>query len=753
MDTGHTLDSVRVGEEPFGSLLRTYRERAGLTQEQLAERAGISANAVSALERGTRRRPYPHTRDALAAALGLTAAERATWEGGHTPRGPLLPASLTSILGRDAEILEVVRLLSSERMVTLVGPGGVGKTRVALAVALAVAEQAARHYPSGVVFVPLAGLGEAGDVLPAIANALSVRELGPRALPEALAAYLRARRVLLVLDNVEHLLDAAPAVAALAASAPRLTVLATSRAPLRIRGEHLHPVPALDPQVAAALFAERAGQATGLPLEADPSLVARLCARLDHLPLAIELAAVRTRLLAPPELLDRLDTLPSVDGPRDAPRRQRTLRDTVLWSYDLLPEAAQALLRRLAVFSGGWTLAAATSLAAVRDSRSVIENTVLELHRALLDNSLITRTGARFSMLETVRAVALEQLTAAGEDSLTRNRHAAFFGDLAGGSEARLWGEGGVAALDELQAEHENLRTALRYLRDQGRVQELATACFGSWLFWVVRGHLREPLALADAALAAHPDMAAGDRAKLQFVAGMTLLPRGNYADAVRRFDEAAALGTPRTRCWALVCWAHAEVYRGQAARAAELLREAAETEDLPGTEHARSCAVIGEAHVAIATGAMRTADELLTARLPAIEGRHTAWPLAVALGVQGRVASVLGEEARADRLLTRSVEIFGELEDTWGMAHQLTHVAGQGGDHARAALLYGAVDVLADQVGARVFPVWQKLSDRCQADALVALGVERYAELRRQGRGLAVAEVVELAVGGPLCR
>jgi predicted ATPase/DNA-binding XRE family transcriptional regulator len=727
-------------------VLRRLREQAGLTQEELAERAGLSANAVSALERGVRNRPHRHTREALAIALGVTAAERADWDAAVAPRLARvpLPVAPSPLLGRGPDVEEVVRLLATERIVTLTGPGGVGKTRLALAVA----EQV--RYRDGVVFVPLAAVADPGDVLPAVAQALGLREIGPRDVAQVLAAYLRPRRLLLVLDNVEHLLAAAPGIAALVAAAGEVGVLATSRAPLRIRGERVRPVPALPADIAAELFAVRAEQATGRPLGPDP-VVARLCARLDHLPLAIELAAAQTRLLSPAQLLRRFETaVLGSAGPRDAQPRHQTLRAVVGWSYALLAPAEQVLLRRVAVFAGGWTLAAATELAGLSEADA------LAAHLALLDHSLIVRDETnpehRFDMLETVRAFALDGLAAAGERAATTDRHATLFAESAAGAAVRLWSADQADALDALEADHDNLRAALRHMLDTGRVDELATACHDTWLFWVVRGHLRDPHTLAVAALATEPGPTI--RAKLHLVVGCTQLPRGAYDDAAAHFAAAAAAAVGPTRGVALAWGANAEVYRGRPEAAAALLAQLDTDNQIDREQagHVASYAVIGHAHIAIATGAMAAADTLLTARVPEIEQRAAAWPLAVALGIHGRVAAVLGDTARADTMLTRSVRMFGELGDTWGMAHQLTHladIAAQRGEHTRAALLYGAVDVLTEQFGAHVFHIWQDLSDQCQATALGALGVERFTALRRQGRTLSPADVVTLAADG----
>ncbi|MFG1709672.1 ATP-binding protein [Nonomuraea sp. M3C6] len=732
------------GAEPYGLVLRRLRERAGLTQEQLAERAGISANAVSALERGIRQRPYRHTRDALATALGITAAEREAWEQSlaMAVARPRLPAASSPLLGRESQIDTVLHRLSTERMVTLTGPGGVGKTRLALAVA----ERVAERFADGVVFVPLAALQESADVLPAIAYAFGLRELGPRDVRDVLASHLRARRALLVLDNVEHMLDAAAEVAALMIAAPAVVILATSRAPLRIRGEHVHPVPLLTAEESANLFAARVTQASGQPVAGDPGVVAELCARLDHLPLAIELVAARTRLLTPAQLLAHLDALVlgTASGPRDVPAHQRTLRDTVLWSCNLLNEESRTLLRQLAVFSGGWTLPAAMAVG------EIIETEALDLHATLLDNSLIVRDTAgdqpRFAMLETIRAVVLEHLATSGE------RHARYFCGLLAGIGPSVWGPGAADTLDELESDHDNLRAAMRHLLAAGALPEVAAALAGSWLFWVIRGHLHDPLRWAIAALGSETELAPVVRARLQYVAGWSLLPRGRHDEAADRFEAAAGSVAEAERAWILLSWAHAEVYRGRWERAAELLASASEALDGHDEEvHALSCVVIGHAHVAIAGGSMAEADELLAAHLPDIEARGARWPLAVALGIHGRVAAVLGGHERAAGLLDRSVRIFGELQDTWGMAHQLTHLADAAalqGDHIRAALLYGAVDELVHEVGAQVFHVWQELSDRCQARVMSALGADRCTQLRRRGRLLTVAQVVELATG-----
>jgi predicted ATPase/transcriptional regulator with XRE-family HTH domain len=461
-------------ETSFGEYLRQFRLRAGLSQAALAEQANLSTAAITALERGARNAPYPRTLDSLARALELSPQERedliaaGTRVGSRradalrvdqpvsqlaerigagavsvrsarpvtaTPaRAHNVPVPPTALIGRSDDLSAATTVLdpadSAVRLLTLVGPGGVGKTRLAVAVAA----QLADRYADGVVCVDLAPLHDHRLVAATIAQVLELRQGGGRSARDLLVEHLRARQLLLVLDNFEHLLAAAPLLGHLLARCPRLNLLVTSRAAMRLRGERRLAVPPLEvaaPEqpletiaatAAVQLFVERA-QAV-LPefelSEANAADVARICRLLDGLPLAIELAAARVGLLEPAALLRRLQQhrLPLLTrGATDLPARQQTLRSTLAWSYDLLEPGEQRLFRRLAVFAGGWTLEAAEVVCA---DTAVPATEVLDRLQALVDSSLVWRLETstnepRCAQLETVHEFAQEQLAAADE--------------------------------------------------------------------------------------------------------------------------------------------------------------------------------------------------------------------------------------------------------------------------------------------------------------------------------------------------
>ncbi|MDF2760135.1 MAG: hypothetical protein K0S99_2769, partial [Thermomicrobiales bacterium] len=433
-------DPSRVGE-----LLRQHRIAAALSQEALAERAGLSVRAIGDLERGVHQVPRLETVRLLADALALGEARRAELLAAAHPQvrasvdrqrersqSPArLPVPPTRLIGRETEVAAMGHLLAQDdvRLMTVTGPGGVGRTRLALHAAA----DLLGTFPDGVWFVDLAPVADPALVPAAIAQVLGVRAEGSQPLVQVLSAFLRAKAMLLVLDNFEHVLDAAPVVSGLLRDAPGLKVIATSRAPLRLRGEReipIAPLPVPDPRCheslehlshydAVRLFVARAQDARPdftMTNETAPA-VAEICARLDGLPLAIELAAARVKLLSPPALLSRLDRrLPLLtDGARDAPARQQTLGSTIAWSYDLLSPSEQALFCRLTVFARGIALDAAEDAVNLSGDVDVLSGLAALVDESLLRESESVLGEPRFTMLETIREFGLDALTESGE--------------------------------------------------------------------------------------------------------------------------------------------------------------------------------------------------------------------------------------------------------------------------------------------------------------------------------------------------
>jgi predicted ATPase len=631
---------------------------------------------------------------------------------GRGADGRRLPIPLTALIGREADVGSVgTMLLKVEaRLVTLVGPPGIGKTRLALAVAQYLHEE----FADGVWFVELAPLTDPALVAPTILATLGLSERAGQAPVARLTGFLQDKQILLVLDNFEHLLAAAEVVDALLKAAPALKVLATSRTPLRVYGEKEFPVPALrvppDTQAAANdlgqyaaawLFVERARDvlpdfALGA---ANASAVAAICARLDGLPLAIELAAARIRLFPPAALLARLDhRLPLLTGgARTLPTRQQTLHAAIAWSYDLLDTGEQRLFRRLAVFQGGATLEAIAAICNADGDWDVLAGVEALVSQSLLQPREGCNGEARFWMLETIKEYAGEKLTASGEGPLLCEQHLSYFLTLAEAAEPELRGPQQIAWLHRLEAEHDNLRVALRWAIDSLEIETgLRLAGALGW-FWYTHDAFSEGRAWLASLLAfpASRGVTAGARVKALNAAGALAFAQGDYASGTPLLEASMVLareiGDDIGIAWALLNYAFMARLQGDYTQAVLLSEQSLtlyrQISDSWGI--AASLWNLGDVMSSQGSYEQATAcyDECLAVWQQAGDKRGMAF----ALHNQGLMAQYQGDYDRASALLGKSLLLFRELGERWGIGwsgSDLGRVALHQGDYGQAAVL-----------------------------------------------------------------
>jgi predicted ATPase len=686
------------------------------------------------------------------------------------PRPNNLPMQRTAFIGREREEAALRQLLSRAdvRLVTLTGPGGIGKTRLALQVAAEIAGE----FPGGVCFVPLSAVGENGLIASTIAQALGAREVANQSPQESLKECLGGlnQPVMLLLDNFEHLIAAAPVIAQLLTIGPQLKIVVTSQARLHVYGEHEFPVPPLalpDPKSmpllealsrlpAVALFVERARAVKHefvLTKENAPT-VAAICARLDGLPLAIELAAARIKLLSPPAMLTRLESRLNLltGGARDLPSRQQTLRGTVDWSYGLLNPAEQTLFRRLSVFTGGCTL---EGVEAVCDTKGDLGIDVLDGMTSMVDKSLAQHaeqadSETRFRMLSTIREYALERLAESHDESATRRAHAAYYLVLAeeGAQDVAAHSEW----LDRFEIEHDNFRMALDYLIKTGDAEwglRLGAALFR---FWETREYLtegRDALArlLAMEGTATRPKL----RARLLFAAAVLAGEQGDYACAQQLFEESldtcVDLKDNRGVAVALNALAVNARDRGDFPASALLFeRCVAIWKDL-GDSADLARALSNLASVMKLQGDYARAsslyDECLAMFRKAGDEAGVAWTL----NYQGDVAREKADFPAARSFCEQSLAAFRQLRDGWGIASALSDLACLScdqGNNAESRRLYGESIKMFQELGhkrgiARVLE-YLAANAAAQSNAVQALHLAGTAAALRQRLGVPLA-------------
>jgi predicted ATPase/class 3 adenylate cyclase len=687
-----------------------------------------------------------------------------------------LPEQPTPLLGRDQEVDAVRTLLLREevRLVTLTGPGGIGKTRLGLQVAAELTDS----FAGGVFLVALAPIADPGLVTPTIAQTLGLRETGSRSASESLKTYLAQQAVLLLLDNFEQVVTAAPEVAELLAACPRLKALVTSRQVLHLRGEHEYPVPPLElPEgpadeatlsrcAATALFIERA-----LAVRPDFALtedaahaVAEICRRLDGLPLAIELAAARVKLLSPQTTLARLSSRLSLltDGPRDLPARQQTLRGTIGWSYDLLAPAEQHLFRRLAVFAGGWMLEAAEAVCSAVDG---LDTEVLEGLGALVDQSLVrrhdvgTQREPRFSMLETIHEYGLEQLATSGEAEALRRAHAAYYLALAEEAAPNLTGPQQGVWLDRLEREHDNLRAALAWARDRGEAALGLRLAAALWRFWYTHGYLSEGRAWLEDMLA----LPAGGESQAEGpVRARALYGAATLASTQDDFDRAAALweaslalsrelDDKAIMASALNALGLAALQEGDAQRAAPLVAESLAVSRAIGDPWAIARALLSLAQTAYVQGEYSRAEALFEECLALMRQAGSTSHSAVALLYLGHAARAQGNFRRATALYQEGLALSQGLGDKLRVLRELeglaTAVAAEGRAE-RATRLLGTASSLRDLLGSARHPMDRAAVEAALEAVRAALGEEAFAAAWAAGRALALDDAIIEALG-----
>jgi predicted ATPase/transcriptional regulator with XRE-family HTH domain len=773
-------DGVMSSPTPLAALIRNRRISSRLTQEDLAEKAGISVRTISDIERGLRRSVYRDTAERLADALEVGDAEKddfvsvARGQGeAYKLRGPRvdrrgqpsapghIPLPPTPLVGRKREVEILLGAFRDGmiRSITLIGPGGIGKTRLAVEAAV----QAQHIFREGVFFVPLSSTDDSSRVVPLVGEALGMAE--PEGLSVAdISRHLGPAAILLVLDTFEHVLDATAAVAELLSLCDRLTLLVTSREPLRIRGEHVVAVPplSLPPKgstdlsswASGRLLLERASAAKAdLVIDEESSAVlADICRRLDGLPLAIELAASRVRHLPLMTLRDQLDSRLSVltRGGADLPRRQRTMRAAIGWSYDLLEVQERSLFRSLSVFAGGWTFEAAEIV------RTASAGDVLDTLSALVDKSLVLLTGAegraaRYFMMDVIAEFAAEQRDRCGETPELFRSYASYFLSLAERAEEKSGTAAQEDAYAELLAEHENLRTALRWSLTDGDPQVGLRLAAALWQFWRAAGYLSEGRSWLERAIRTAGDAPPAARGKALWGACWLAFQQDDLRSARRYSEELLEVtrdDASLMRRHALTVQAMVHMAEGDYAAALIPLERSAAISEASGSSWYVATSKLNLALGLLHLGKLDHASPLLDDALDLYTRLGDQRFIARAHAYQGHLALLLGDTTRASELFCQSARHFMEVNDEGGIAEALEGLAAISaatGTMEQAALLLGGARHARERAMSKTLPFERALIDGWLDGARGALGEEAWTDLLGRGGAVDPAEAVAL--------
>ncbi|MBI4790440.1 MAG: tetratricopeptide repeat protein, partial [Chloroflexi bacterium] len=681
-----------------------------------------------------------------------------------------LPIPLTSFVGRQHELAELRHLLNTERLVTLLGSGGCGKTRLSIQVAGEFVET----MPDGVWWVDLAALSDPALVAQRVAQCLGVREIANQSLDETLAEFLQAKQLLLVFNNCEHLITACAALAdRLLSGCAKLKILATSREALGIVGEHPWHVPSLavpaEPMAlpveqllqydAIRLFAERATTlAPRWQAQLHALAVAHVCRRLDGIPLAIELAAARLKVLSVEQIAARLDDRFNLltGGSRTALPRHQTLRATIAWSYDLLSQPEQLLLNRLSVFVGGWTLEAAES---VCGTNGLDASQVLDLTTRLVDKSLVIveeqTDSARYRMLETIREYGAERLAESAEAPVLHRRHMDFFLTLVEGAEPELYGEEQACWFDELEREHDNLRAALERSKTEEWGKEPGLRLAGAlWPFWEIRGYMTEGRAHLEAALARVEDAVTPTRAKALVGAGTLAWHQGDFAHATSLHEQALAvqrqLGDRQGIAFSLnnlgVQYMDQSEYERAASRFEESLALAKEVRDWRTVGFGLHNLAEVERHRHNLQRSITLYKESLSLSRDLKDKMH----ISKSLTWLGIAILQSGDNKQAIIYLKESLALCQELGIKLGSAECLEGLAGVAcaqGQPKRAVHLLGAADALREAIQSPMPSADKQDYDATVAAAHAQVGESEFALAWAAGRAMAVEQAIAYAL------